>query len=392
MLDLLAYHSFPHLAAGVRAHKDAIIHAWEDAVRQTLPAADRLTLQQIRNRLPSVLDDIADAFASHKSRTTLELIKGSKSHGTTRFHENYSIRELIVEYMLLRRIVIEQVSEAVGKRMDTNSSIALNMAIDVALQGGTVAFTDHLQRQIRASTETQSKYLSFLAHDLRNHLNQALAQLQLLSARLARAPEHAETVENIQSINQGILQTTAGMERLLQAEQLRHQAKAADFNLYTVDLPQLLLEVVQQWRNEARSKGLNLDVEVPKGARIESDVALLTLILQNLLGNAVKYSSSGTIKLLAQVRSNSNSAAWMLSVTDQGPGIPEENRAKIFDAFERGDMFGQPGAGLGLAIAMHATRLLGGQLEVESTMGSGSNFRLILPNCNPSSIDPVAER
>jgi signal transduction histidine kinase len=82
----------------------------------------------------------------------------------------------------------------------------------------------------------------------------------------------------------------------------------------------------------------------------------------------------------------------MLSVTDQGPGIPEENRAKLFDAFERGDMFGQPGVGLGLAIAMHATRLLGGQLKVESTLGSGSTFRLILPNCNPLSIDPVAER
>ena len=85
MLDLLAYHSFPHLAAGVRARKDAIIHAWEDAVRQTLPAADRLTLQQIRNRLPSVLDDIADAFASHKSRTTLELIKAAKATGRLAF-------------------------------------------------------------------------------------------------------------------------------------------------------------------------------------------------------------------------------------------------------------------------------------------------------------------
>src|SRR3954452_17574901 len=381
-LDVLAYHSFPHLASAVRAGKDAIIHAWEDAVRQALPAADRLTLQQLRNTLPSVLDEIAEAFASNKPRTIQELIEGSKRHGATRFHENYCVRELIVEYMLLRRIVIEHVSEALGKGMDTNSSIALNIAIDVVLQSGIVTFTDHLQRQIRASAEIQSKYLSFLSHDLRNHLNNAVLQLQLLSARLARAPEHAETVESIQSIKQGVLRTTVGMDRLLQAEQLRHEA--VDLNLYTVDLAQLLSEVAQQWRSEAQSKGFNLNVEVPDGARIESDETLLTLVLQNLLGNAVKYSSSGTVKLLAQPRLTGNSAAWMLCVSDQGPGIPSENRTKLFDAFKRGDMFGQPGVGLGLAIALHATRLLGGQLEVESALGSGSTFRLILPTCNPS--------
>ena len=63
-LDLLTYHAFPHLAAALRARSDVIIQAWENAVRQTLPAADELTLQQLRNSLPSVLEEMADAFAS----------------------------------------------------------------------------------------------------------------------------------------------------------------------------------------------------------------------------------------------------------------------------------------------------------------------------------------
>ena len=196
-LDLLTYHAFPDLAAALRERADVIIQAWENAVRQTLPAADELTLQQLRNSLPSVLEEMADAFASTKPRDIRELIEGSKSHGTTRFHENYNVRELIVEYRLLRRIIIEQVSEALHQGLDKRSAIALNMAIDTVLQGGVATFTDHLQQQIKASTEIQSKYLSFLSHDVRNHLNQALFHLQLLAARLAQAPEYAETVESI---------------------------------------------------------------------------------------------------------------------------------------------------------------------------------------------------
>jgi signal transduction histidine kinase len=387
-LDLLAYHSFPHLAAALRARSETIIQTWENAVRQMLPAADELTLQQLRNSLPSVLQEMADAFASDKPRDTQELIEGSKSHGTTRFHENYNIRELLVEYRLLRRIIIEQVSEALHQGLDARSAIALNMAVDAVLQGGVGTFTDHQQQQIKASTEIQSKYLSFLSHDLRNHLNHALFHLQLLAARLARAPEYKDTVESIQSVKQAILQTTAGMDQLLQAEQLRHQP--GDFNARTVDLRLLLSEIAQQCLHQAQSKGLQLEVEVPGEAQVTSDEALLTLVLQNLLGNAVKYSSRGTVKITANNGLGGNTGSgWVLSISDQGPGIPPDNLTNLFDAFKRGDTYGKPGVGLGLTIATHATRLLGGELKIESEPNVGSTFHLVLPSLNAPPVDPA---
>lgn len=384
-LDLLAYHSFPHLAAALRARSDTIIEAWENAVRQTLPAADELTLQQLRNSLPSVLQEMADAFASDKPRDTQELIEGSKSHGTTRFHENYNIRELLVEYRLLRRIIIEQVTEALHQGQDARSAIALNMAVDAVLQGGVGTFTDHQQQQIKASTEIQSKYLSFLSHDLRNHLNHALFHLQLLAAKLARAPEHADTMESIQSAKRAILQTTVGMDQLLQAEQLRHQS--GSFNAHTVDLRLLLSEIAQQCLHQAQSKGLKLEVDVPGEAEVTSDEGLLTLVLQNLLGNAVKYSSTGTVKITANNGLDGNATGWVLSVSDEGPGIPADNLTNLFDAFKRGDTYGKPGVGLGLTIATHATRLLGGELKIESELNVGSTFHLVLPNHNAPPVD-----
>jgi signal transduction histidine kinase len=117
-----------------------------------------------------------------------------------------------------------------------------------------------------------------------------------------------------------------------------------------------------------------------------SDDGLLTLVLQNLLGNAVKYSSSGTIRIAARNKSKGNNTGWILSVSDQGPGIASENLNSLFDAFKRGETYGKPGVGLGLTIAAQAARLLGGELEVESKINAGSTFRLLLPSYAPSSV------
>lgn len=376
-LDLLTYHAFPRLASALRSRSDVIIQKWETAVRAMLPAADELTLLQLRNSLPAILQEIIDVFESNKPHETRELIEGSKSHGSTRFHESYSIRELIIEYQLLRRIIIEQISEDLNEVLDTRSTVALNMAIDTALQSGVVTFTEDLQQQIKASAEAQSKYLSFLSHDLRNHLNRATLHLQLLAAKLAQSPEYSESVEDIRSVNRSILQTISGMDRILQAEQLRQGSMEPD--IQPVDLNFVLKDVAKQLYPEAKSKGLELDVDVPEDARIGSDEGLLTLVLHNLLCNAIKYSAKGKVKITAINKSNGEERGWVISISDQGPGIALENLRDLFEAFRRGNTYGTPGVGLGLSIASHATKLLGGMLEVESKVNDGSTFRLVLP-------------
>ncbi|MDN5881736.1 MAG: HAMP domain-containing histidine kinase [Nitrosospira sp.] len=381
-LDLLAYHSFPRLAAALRSRSPMIIEEWEAAVLRTLPAADELTLQQLGNSLPLILQQIIDAFASDKPFTTRELMEGSKMHGEARFHENYNVPELIVEYRLLRRVIIEQVSQALDERLDVQSNVALNMAVDTALQSGMVTFTEQLQRELRASAEAQAKYLSYLSHDLRNHLNHATLHLQLLAARLAQLPGYEDSVEDIHSIKHAIFQTTVGMDRLLDAERLRKSSVALE--THPVNLNLLMSDISKQMSHEVKSKGLELIVDVPEGAQAASDEALLTLVLQNLLGNAVKYSSTGRIKMMARNTSNDESIGWVLSISDEGPGIAPESLNHLFLAFRRGDTYGTPGVGLGLSIASQAAGLLGGKLEIESEVNAGSTFRLVLPGSKPA--------
>jgi signal transduction histidine kinase len=126
---------------------------------------------------------------------------------------------------------------------------------------------------------------------------------------------------------------------------------------------------------KATDKGLRIENDVPPQAVAQSDRELITLLLQNLLGNAFKFSSRGRVR----VGAHEDPLGWRLFVSDQGPGIAPERVQTLFEAFTRGETHGQPGVGLGLNIASHAARLLGSELQLESKLGEGSTFSITLP-------------
>ena len=110
-----------------------------------------------------------------------------------------------------------------------------------------------------------------------------------------------------------------------------------------------------------------------------------------LLTNSVT-ADTGKIDLRCRPDGDSGSgapAAWELSVTDHGPGIAPQHRQRLFDAFARGETHGQPGVGLGLAIAAQAAKLLGGRLTFESEVGAGSTFRVLIPEMRRDPTDPT---
>jgi signal transduction histidine kinase len=251
------------------------------------------------------------------------------------------------------------------------------MGIDTALHRGVMSFVVHLTEQLKSASETESKYLTFLSHDLRNKLNSVTLTLEWLSQRLSEAPEFREEAGDLASLRNSVAETIEGMDRLLQAERLRKQA--VDLKLGPVNLHHLAGDLVAQALRQAVGKGLKLENAVPAGAAAYSDRELITLVLQNLLGNAIKFSVRGTVRIGAA----NDPLGWRLSVSDEGPGIAPERVGALFDAFSRGETHGQEGMGLGLTIASHAARLLGSDLQVESAVGRGSTFSLTLPPAKP---------
>jgi signal transduction histidine kinase len=380
-VDLLATRPFPKIAAALRTRKGTVLRRWENAVRKVLPHADSLTLNQLRDHLPQILDQTVDTLAACHASPLMELVEITRSHGTMRFHQQFNVRELIVEYRVLRRVLIEEINKGLGGKMKVNQVIVLNMGIDTALQHGVMAFINHQKEQLRAAGEVQSRYLSYLSHDLRNNLNGCTLMLEVLRQRLEGLEGFAEDVQDITSVQRSVAETIAGMDRILQAERLRRESIQPKVS--HVDLHALANDLARQAARQAEHKGLKVKVEVPAGAAVDSDRELITLVLQNLIGNAVKYSERGTVTVAAAKRDDPVRDGWELSVSDQGPGIPAHHRDRMFEAFSRGETHGQPGVGLGLAIASQAARLVGGRLSFESEVGSGSTFRFSLPGMRP---------
>src|SRR5205823_661206 len=135
--------------------------------------------------------------------------------------QGFKFDEVVVEYRLLRRVIIERADAALGRRLTAAEDVALNMGIDAALQNGLVAFVTHLTARLRAATEVEAKYLAFLSHDLRGTLNSVTLSLELLRMYLAAQPDGAEYADMLDPLKRSILTTVAGMDRLLQVERLR---------------------------------------------------------------------------------------------------------------------------------------------------------------------------
>src|SRR5206468_2499103 len=129
-LDVLTQRSYPELAAALRARSGRILERWAQAVRQALPAADELTFTQLRDNLPKLLEQMADALAATGPKPADAMAASSGEHGGTRFHQKYDLAEVLAEYSLLRRMVVDETAAELGRPLALDESLALNLGTD----------------------------------------------------------------------------------------------------------------------------------------------------------------------------------------------------------------------------------------------------------------------
>ncbi len=372
-LDLLKYTSFPAVAAAVDARTEAVLQRWHVVVCQKLPTADQLTIIQMRDELPIVLKELAKTIEEDNGRHYHHLEAASEGHGSVRFHQSFSINELLVEYAILRPILIDEVSTFLGRDLSCEEAAALNMGLDTAVRKGVTRFATYQQQQLKIVADAQSKYLSFLSHDLRGGLNGVLLMVEVLKRELAGEEKFSESLHDLDSMRRSILDTVSTMDRFLHAERFR-QGKVQPHNT-TIRLGDFLLDLFSNFNLQAKAKGLELVTDLASAGTVFTDKDLLLLILQNLLSNAIKYTRKGKVHVsVAQSGTHVS-----ISVRDDGPGIPPDRLAMLFEPFVRGETHGQEGVGLGLSIAKQAADLIGSSLAVESPPGQGATFILTLP-------------
>jgi signal transduction histidine kinase len=350
-----------------------------------MPHMDHLTFDQLKDSVPKILDAVAEALASADPQRIARLVAEAPLQGLTRLRQKYDVVDVMQEDRLLRAIIVKHVEARLARQMKPVEAAALHATVDVMLQQSVVAMVEAQKVQLRAAAERELKYLSFLSHDLNNNLSGTTLMLKLLREQVRDLPQCSSAATQIDAALDTLRNTIDGMRRLLEHERLRKGG--AELAVKPVDLHALADSIAHQFQRDAAGKGITLAIDVPPNSVAETDPELIALVLQNLVGNAVKYSGPGTVRIVARperaaagpARARVAMVRWTVSVSDHGPGIADDQKARLFEAFRRGDAHGQDGVGLGLAIAAQAARLLEAELTVQSALGEGSTFSLTLP-------------
>jgi signal transduction histidine kinase len=225
--------------------------------------------------------------------------------------------------------------------------------------------------------EQKNQFLGIAAHDLRNPLGVILIYSQFLidevSGRLE--PEQMKFVETIRSSSEFMLNL---VENLLDLAQI--EAGRLDLDLSSIDLGELLERNVSLNRVLAQKKSIDVLLSYEPGLpTLRLDAAKIEQVLNNLIGNAVKFSPRGST---VEVRAEDRGDCVALWVRDQGPGVPADELDRLFRPFERTRVRpsgGEKSTGLGLAIVKKMVEGHGGKIQVESAPGEGATFHVILP-------------
>ncbi len=243
--------------------------------------------------------------------------------------------------------------------------------------------TCDLQKALQAAevaNQTKSLFLASMSHELRTPLNVILGFTQLLRTDLSLSAEQREYIHIMQRSGDHLLRLINDILDLSKIE--AGQSILEDTSL---DFLEFLNDLQTMFREIAHDKGLifNLELSPDLPTYIKIDPNKLRQILINLISNAIKFTTQGSVTLRVTPCLSTAAAPSHLcfEVEDTGVGIAPEEQTAIFDAFTqaRAGRLSLEGTGLGLAISSRLVHLLGGELTVDSTLGQGSTFRFTLP-------------
>jgi Na+/proline symporter/signal transduction histidine kinase len=242
--------------------------------------------------------------------------------------------------------------------------------------------------QAELANESKTRFVMAASHDLL----QPLGAARLFNAALRSRAHDGDLRGLAERVDNSLAAAGELLEDLLDISRLDAGGVRADLSEF--DVMDLMQSLQEQFAPVAAQRGITL-VIAPTRMRVRSDHRLLRRVLQNFVGNALRYTQSGSVLMGARRRANGTQVE--LQVLDTGPGIPPENRRAIFEEFRRLDQpspWGEKGLGLGLSICERIAVILDTALTLESVPGRGSTFGILVARAagraEPASVDPAA--
>ena len=425
---------FSSLADHLDHQRDALLKRWRITTEQSpgVSIASTLTRVQFNDHIPGLLDAfilILHALPDPPSRTSQHNGKEQiLEHGLQRWHQGYQLRDLTREWGHLHLCVMTE--------LDHYAIANPNIEIEV-MAAARQAWTKLCWDGISDSTAQYWRLNQAEATGHVRDLEQALSTLNELDR--TRAATWRETAHDLQGGLSLVTMASSVLERQNLSESARHEFSDLvqrgvsslhdllnDFmclarldaglehrNLTTFDAATLLTDFCSTSQPLARSRGLFLKMSGPQSLPIEGDQAKIQRILQNLLLNALRYTERGGVTVIWKPVSDNLTDNWMFCVQDTGPGLDDSPEAaplasQIHEATQSAQASVEaqpdeissadlskaptlpsltnpqnpdatPSEGVGLSIVKRLCELLNASIELETSPGKGSTFRVILP-------------
>jgi signal transduction histidine kinase len=390
------------IGARMRAEHESLAGRWLDRLNQLLPVAlnDVFPSRALLDHIPALIQEIAEYLeytdADEFAANTFVMDK-ARELGELRYEQQASVHQLLREYRVLEAILVtfvEQETRLVDNVAPMEVIAVLGrvgQAVGVLQQKTVETFIAKYTARIDDQTRRLENFNRMVSHELR----QPIGALQF-AVKLADACEDSAARAGYQDV---IERNLTRLVRLTDQLAMMSRLKPTTDNSQTQHLPLELVarEVARQLRDMADRRGVDIriDSDLPV---LDVDVAAVELILVNLVSNAIKYSDPAKPERLVELCGESRADACVISVRDNGVGIPAEHLPRIFERAyrahaDRDAELGTDGFGLGLAIVRDCVEDQGGQVSVESVLGQGATFTVTLPRViaglAPASVRPL---
>ena len=348
------------LSNQLRKKSPEILKLWEEWVRRDHISLDSVDSLSLKNSLPEVINHLADVL-DHKALAHESSLL--REHGIDRAnYPNYTIDQMIMEYNYLRKAIFHFLD------VENISEVDKEIIIEIIEDGIAQAALGFAKKQF----EMREKFISTLAHDLRNPLSAAKTSAQLITRMNDKA-------DKVKVLSNKIVDTIDRADHLitdLLDSNLVRMGKVLPFNPSATNLRKIIQESVEEVSTIYGNKIDNSDTQEILGFW---DSSLLQRAITNLLTNAAKY---GEPKKRITIKSMEENNLVYISVHNIGEPISEEDQKFIFDSFYQKNNINkctEKGWGIGLFLVKGAVMAHGGTVTLESNLQNGTTFTICIP-------------
>lgn len=421
------------LAAHLAARQTAILKAWRSYVdadpELTTPAS--LPRAQFNDHIPAILETFAQrlrrGLPGGTVDTTGELTEDAEAHGLQRWQQGYRLREVTREWGHLQRCLLDELKIYADTRSDVHPDVlhaAYRGLVALCSEGISDSTVQYFQLEqieaigqardlsqtldeLRALEQERAELWRQAAHDLRGTLGVVANATAGLTLQAVPEPMRAEFFRLLQKSVSSVHSMLDDVMSLARLQAGQEQRRLAPF-----DAAPLLREMSDGFQGLARERGLFLHAKGLDRLEVVGDAIKVRRIAQNLTLNALKYTQAGGVTVNWGDSRADDPERWVMSVEDTGPGIHAGPGAPIAEALEaatqeaaqterRESVTGpqsvgvvesrkdhrpvhqEQGEGIGLSIVKRLCDLLDASVEVESTAGKGTVFRVLFPRKYP---------